>query len=87
VGRGRGYTAAGFSQTPNHTGQTDEDGTFTLDQNPWDHVFIWGNNGVLLFRVTPGDGEPRNGFLDISFFNLAFWRGHEDHGRYTVVVR
>lgn len=87
VGRGRGYTGCGFNAKPNFTGTTDAAGVYALDRSPWDHVFIWGNNGVVMFRVTPGDGSPLVGFLDIMRFNLAYWRGHREHARYVVFLQ
>ncbi len=88
VAKGRGYTNPGFGAEPNFTATTDDRGTWTLDRNPWDHVFIWASNGVLMFRVTPADGGgPLAGFLDISHCNLAYWRGHRDHAEYRIVVR
>lgn len=86
VAKGRGYTNPGFHAEPSFTGATDGDGVYTLDRSPWEHVFIWANNGVLMFRLTPPAGPPMAGFLDISHANLAHWRGHEDHAVYTVVL-
>jgi hypothetical protein len=87
VGRGRGYTGCGFNATPNFVGTTDAASAYTLDRSPWDHVFIWGNNGVVMFRVTPNGGSPLVGLLDIMSFNLAYWRGERDDAQYVVVLR
>ena len=69
---------------PNFTGRTDADGRYTLDRSPWNHVFIWSNNAVVMFRVTPDIGPQLAGFIDISRFNLAHWRGNEQAAEYTV---
>ncbi|MBK9120189.1 MAG: hypothetical protein IPM18_11395 [Phycisphaerales bacterium] len=84
VGKGRGYTGGGFNAEPNYRGRTDARGVYTLNRSPWPHVFIWGNNGVLMFRVTPSEGAAQVGFLDISHFNLAYWRGHEERAEHVV---
>ncbi|MCH8805565.1 MAG: hypothetical protein IH986_05705 [Planctomycetes bacterium] len=84
VAKGRGWTNPGFNAEPNFTGRTTAHGMFTLDRSPWNHVFIGSTNGVVLFRVTPASHPPMVGFLDISHFNLAYWRGHEDAARFTV---
>lgn len=86
VGRGEGYTGCGFNAEPNFTGETDAAGRWHLDQSPWKHVFIWGNNGVLMFRVTPPDGKPRIGFRHVGHFNLEYWRGHTKEAEITVPV-
>jgi hypothetical protein len=87
VGRGRGYTGCGFNEEPNYTATTDADGRFTLERNPWEHVFIWGNNGVLMFKVTAEQNEsPRIGFRDIGHFNVKYWRGAADQAAMTVPV-
>ena len=85
-GRGRGYTGCGFNERPAFIGSTDGAGHFTLDRSPWNHVFIWGNNGVVQFKVTPKDEAPLTGFLTIADFNLAFWRGHGKSATYRVKV-
>ncbi len=87
VGRGRGYTGCGFNAEPNFVGVSDAAGTYRLDRSPWDHVFIWGNNGVVMFRVTPGGGAPLIGFLDIAQFNLAYWRGHPEQAQHVVLLQ
>lgn len=87
VGRGRGYTGCGFNERPNFTGEVGADGKYTLDRSPWKVVFNWGSNGVVMFAVTPEDGEPMVGFLDLSHFNLAYWRGHEDDAEYIVKMQ
>jgi len=87
IAKGRGYTNPGFNAEPNFTGRAEADGSYTLDRIPWKHVFIWGNNGVIMFRVTPKDGEPLLGFLDLSHFNLAYWRGHDTAAEYTVSLK
>jgi len=87
VARGRGYTNGGFAAEPDFTGQTDAHGAYTLDRSPWEHVFIWGNNAAIMFRVTPPGGMPLVGFLDISDFNLAYWRGHAADARYSVLLQ
>ncbi len=84
VGRGRGYTGCGFNAEPNFTGRTDGQGRYALERSPWEHVFIWGNNAVLMFRVTPADGAPLVGFRGLMHFNLAYWRGQTAHA--TIVV-
>ena len=57
VGRGRGYTGCGFNAEPHYTGETSSAGTYALSQSPWEHVFIWGNNGVVMFKLTPPDAS------------------------------
>ena len=46
-------------------------------------MFIWSNNAVLMFRVTPDTGPQLAGFIDISRFNLAHWRGNEEEADET----
>lgn len=89
VAKGRGYTNPGFRAEPNFTGTTDGGGSWTLDRSPWNHVFIWANNAVVMFRVAPvgATDAPLVGFLDISHFNLAYWRGHEAGAEFTVELK
>jgi hypothetical protein len=87
VGRGRGYTGCGFNAEPNVVGVSDAAGAYLLDRNPWDHVFIWGNNGVVMSRVTPGGGAPLIGLLDIAQLNLAYWCGHPEQAQHVVLLQ
>ncbi|MBN2448052.1 MAG: hypothetical protein JXO22_15085, partial [Phycisphaerae bacterium] len=87
VGRGRGYTGCGMNAEPNFTGQSDAAGVYQLERSPWDHVFIWGNNGVTMFRVTPEGGKPMIGFVPLGHYNLEYWRGNAWIGNYTVVLQ
>lgn len=110
VAKGRGYANPGFGEEPNYVGRTNAAGRYTLERSPWNHVFIWASNAVVLFRVTPAAGAlptaasssvsdtatdsatlpppaPLVGFLDISHFNLAHWRGHADDAHYTVLLK
>jgi hypothetical protein len=87
IGRGRGYNGCGMNAEPNHTARTDAQGVLALERSPWTHVFIWGSNGVVMFRVTPAGGKPLVGFRDISHFNLEYWRGNKQDARYVVPLQ
>ncbi len=93
IGKGLGYRCCGMNEGPTMSGFTNARGEATIEANPWPHVFIWGNNGVIMFHVYPRTAEPSEadeplvGFLDITDFNLAYWRGHADHGEYLVLVK
>lgn len=99
VSKGRSYSRPLIRALPSFVGLCDADGVYQLDRSPWNHVFTWATNGVLMFAVTPPtdppspDGEwptsaPASpafiGWLDIRAFNLEYWRGHVDAGEYVV---
>jgi hypothetical protein len=83
----REYGNARFDDEPDFTGTTDANGSTTLPGSPFNVILNWTSNGALQFVVTPPSGEQRVGFLNITDFNLAYWRGNQDHATYTVMTR
>jgi hypothetical protein len=43
-------------------------------------------NGTAILRVEH-DGRVGYGFIESSDFNLEYWRGHRDQGRYELRVQ
>jgi hypothetical protein len=80
----QGYGGAFFPAKPRFTGSTDAAGSWLLNRSPYDVVLNWTSNGALQFVVTPTTGPQRVGFLNITDFNLAYWRGHTKEAGYTV---
>lgn len=46
---------------------------------------LWVPEGVLIVRVAHG-GRVGYGFLEVSDFNLEYWRGHQELGEYELRV-
>lgn len=83
----RDYGNARFDAKPDFAGTTDSNGGWTLNRSPWRVVLNWTSNGAIEFVVRPKSGPERIGFLNITDFNLAYWRGHTDLATYAVVTR
>jgi hypothetical protein len=83
----REYGNARFDAKPDFTGATGPDGSWTLDRSPWRVVLNWTSNGAVQVVVTPKERPKRLGFLNITDFNLAYWRGHAKEATYHVVTR
>ncbi len=84
----REYGNARFDVKPDFTGVTGSDGSWTLKRSPWRVVLNWTNNGAVQFVLRPREGGAvRVGFLNITDFNLAYWRGYTESATYYVVTR
>lgn len=83
----REYGNARFGARPDHTGRTDQEGTWRLARSPWRVVLNWTSNGALQFVLTLPDGARRVGFLNITDFNLAYWRGERREATLYVQTR
>jgi len=83
----REYGNARFDAKPDFTGVTDSQGAWTLDRPPYRVILNWTSNGALLFVVQPREGPRRAGFLNITDFNLAFWRGQTRQATLHVATR
>ncbi|MCC6728509.1 MAG: hypothetical protein IT208_04135 [Chthonomonadales bacterium] len=83
----REYGNARFDARPDFTGRTGPDGAWTLQRSPWRVILNWTSNGAVQLVVHPRGGPARVGFLNITDFNLAYWRGHRDLASYDVVAR
>jgi hypothetical protein len=83
----RDYGNARFRKEPDFRFTTDANGGYTLDKSPWRVVLNWTSNGAVQFAVQPKNGNRRVGYLNITDFNLAYWRGHADKAIYHVVTR
>lgn len=82
----RGYGNGWFPAKPKFTGTTDANGQWTLKRSPYDVVLNWTSNGSVEFTLAMPSGK-RAGFLNISDFNLEYWRGHPKHGQYVVMMK
>lgn len=87
VGIGTAYTPGRFDAHPDATGVTDRLGRWTLDRSPWRVLLNWTTNGAVQFVVTPEEGPQRVGFLNITHFNLAYWRGQRELADLFVATR
>lgn len=83
----RDYGNARFKKLPDFRFKTDPAGAATLSRSPWNVVLNWSCNGAIEFIVRPNGGPKRVGFLNITDFNAAYWRGHRQHATYFVVTR
>jgi hypothetical protein len=83
----RDYGNGWFPATPKFTGATNVNGRWTLDKSPYAVVLNWTSNGAIEFVITPPDGNKRAGFLNITDFNLAAWRGHTKAASYIVMTK
>ncbi len=59
VSKGRSYARPMIRALPSFVGRSDAEGVFQLDRSPWNHVFTWATNGVLMFVVTPESPDDR----------------------------
>jgi hypothetical protein len=57
---------------------------FHRQANPFGNLNVVGNRGQLLVRITK-DNRPAYYWLEISDFNVAWFRGHKD--RFTMVLK
>ena len=79
-----------FDDIPDMELAADADGKVLLGRCPFSddgtitHYWEW-SNGDILMRVQ-WQGIIRYGFLPSADFNLEFWRGHTDLGRYTLAL-
>ncbi|MBW3623979.1 MAG: hypothetical protein KY468_11280 [Armatimonadetes bacterium] len=80
----REYGNPRFDAKPDFTGRTDTDGAWTLPRSPWRVVLNWTSNGAVQFVLRTPDGQRRVGFLNITDFNLAYWRGHTEEAEYFL---
>jgi hypothetical protein len=83
----REYGNARFDAKPDFTGQTGLDGSWTLSRSPWRVILNWTSNGAVQFVVTAKEGHKRVGFLNITDFNLAYWRGQVKAATYEVITK
>ncbi len=81
----REYGNPWIPEKPAFTGKTDANGIWKLDDSPYGFISNWTANGAVMFKVTSGD-TVRYGWMNITDFNLEYWRGHKDTGYYTVQV-
>jgi hypothetical protein len=82
----REYGGSGWiPEKPSIVATTDSNGVWALNGSPYKFVSNWTANGALFFRVTSG-GATRYGWMNITDFNLEYWRGHKDVGSYTLQV-
>jgi hypothetical protein len=49
-------------------------------------VLNWASNGSVEFTATQ-NGIKRAGFLNISDFNLEYWRGRSKNAQYVVMMK
>jgi hypothetical protein len=82
----RGYGNGLIPEKPAISAKTNASGIWMLDGSPYSVVLNWTSNGTLLFRVTSGN-ETSYGWMNITDFNLEYWRGHKDVGNYILQVR
>ncbi len=82
---GQGYANATIPEKPSIVSKTDASGVWALDENPYSVIFTWTSNGTLFFRVTSGE-TVRYGWMNITDFNLEYWRGNTEVGNYTLQV-
>lgn len=82
----REYGNARFDAKPDFSGVTDSAGGWTLNRSPWRVVLNWTSNGAIEFVLRPKASPVRIGFLNITDFNLAYWRGHTKAAAYPVVT-
>lgn len=57
----------------------------TLRDNPFGTINRVGCNGIFLIKIE-ADGQTDYRWMDISFFNLAYWRGETQEAKYTVTT-
>jgi hypothetical protein len=82
----REYGNGSIPEKPALAGSTDSKGIWMLTRRPYGFISNWTANGTLFFRVT-SDGKERYGWMNITDFNLEYWRGHKDVGEYTLQVK
>ncbi|HEY3415075.1 MAG TPA: hypothetical protein VGM51_18730 [Armatimonadota bacterium] len=77
-----------YVQQPDMTFTTDKNGEVTLPRCPFgdkiEHTYGIANS-VLLYIVN-SNGTIRTAFQEASDFNLEYWRGHKDKGRYEITL-
>jgi hypothetical protein len=83
---GRGYTNAAIADKPAFTGKTSDEGAYTLTEPPFDVIFCWGSNGVILCELDSGD-QRLYGWVTLREFNTAYWRGETDQAQHVIIVR
>ncbi|MGB8646801.1 MAG: Ig-like domain-containing protein [Anaerolineae bacterium] len=66
-------------------GTTDGDGRFSLGADPFGTIDHGGINATLFISATVS-GNTEYHWLELTAFNLAFWRGHQDQATYTVTL-
>jgi hypothetical protein len=95
VGSQPGTYERHFDATPDIELTADADGHVTLGHRPFaqypyyspesNRGNLWVTEGVLIVRVAHG-GRVGYGFLEVSDFNLEYWRGHPELGEYELRV-
>jgi hypothetical protein len=58
----------------------------TLKPNPFGHIDVGGQNGLLMVRANSG-GKWYYEFIDIGYFNLEYARGHKKAATYTIELK
>lgn len=81
-----GYTEKSIKRDPKFEGTTDNNGFFRLGANPFGEINNWGTNGVLLIQILTGDAVAF-GWLEITDFNLEYWRGNRKEAIFKVIAR
>jgi len=84
------YYAKRFDNIPDLKLATDEQGQILLGRNPFspDSVIrhTWElSNAVIIIRIAHA-GRVGYSFLDVSLFNLEYWRGNRDLGNYEIRI-
>ena len=83
---GRGYTNPAIAAAPAFTGETSAKGIYTLNERPFNVIFCWGSNGVILCELEKA-GKKLYGWVTLAEFNTAYWRGHADEAHHLIIVR
>lgn len=89
--QGRGVYAKYYDDRADLVLRADGEGRTRLGQNPFsaDGRFVHSDSGysniTIIVRVEH-EGRVGYGFLEAADFNLEYWRGHTDLGRYELRV-
>ncbi len=88
--QGSGWYAKVYDNTPDLTLTADASGRASLGACPFEatcniqHTYNWANT-VVIVRVAHG-GKVGYGFLELTDFNLEYWRGNTAQGNYELRV-
>lgn len=82
-----------YDATPDLDLRADDQGEVRLGRNPFssDSPIVLHDfdpsvaNGTIILRIEQG-GRVGYAFLESTDFNLEYWRGHQDLGRYSLTV-
>jgi streptogramin lyase len=76
-------TSRVMGRIPPKVVRLDDHGEFDLGSNPYDRLWVVGGTCNLMFGVYGVHGQREFHIVDVTEFNLAYWRG--DHERHTYV--